>query len=76
MCVKIGTMWIILHMSFMGRVLVINNLVPSMLWHRLMCLDPLPQLLAKIKAVLVMFFWDNLHWVPQCLLFYQRKKEV
>ncbi len=48
--------WILPHMSFKGRVLVINNLASSMLWHRLMCVDPLPQLLAKIQAVLVNFF--------------------
>ncbi len=61
-------------MSFKGRVLVINNLVSSMLWHCLMCVDPPPQLLAKIQAVLVNFFWDHLHWVPQCLLFLPKEE--
>ena len=32
--------WKLPHMSFKGCILVINNLVSSMLWHRLACVDP------------------------------------
>lgn len=53
--------WLIPNMSYRGRVLVVNNLAASSLWHRLACVDPPKQLLAKIQAVLVDFFWDKLH---------------
>ncbi len=67
--------WSLPHMSFKGCVLVINNLASSMLWHRLMCVDPLPQLLAKIQADLVSFriIYIGSHNV---FYFFQRKKEV
>ncbi|KAL2078927.1 hypothetical protein ACEWY4_024671 [Coilia grayii] len=55
--------------SYKGRVLIINNLVASSLWHRLACVDPPSNLLAKIQSTLVDFFWDNLHWVPQSVLY-------
>ncbi|KAK3507325.1 hypothetical protein QTP70_014347, partial [Hemibagrus guttatus] len=48
--------------------LVINNLAVSSLWHKLACVDPLPNLLASIQALLVDFFWDGLHWIPQSVL--------
>ena len=51
--------WLLPHMSFRGRVLVINNLVALMLWHRLACLKLPPGLLEKIQAKLVEFFWDK-----------------
>ncbi|KAK3514327.1 hypothetical protein QTP70_014384 [Hemibagrus guttatus] len=47
-------------MSYRGRTLVINNLAVSSLWHKLACVDPLPNLLASIQALLVDFFWDGL----------------
>ncbi|TWW77687.1 hypothetical protein D4764_12G0010770 [Takifugu flavidus] len=59
-------------MSFRGRVLVINNLVASLLWHRLACLEPPPGLLSQIQAKLVNFFWGGYHWVPQSVLFLSR----
>ena len=37
--------WLFPHMSFRGRVLVINNLIASMLWYKLACLEPTPGLL-------------------------------
>ncbi|KAK3542693.1 hypothetical protein QTP86_033188 [Hemibagrus guttatus] len=55
-------------MSYRGRMLVINNLTASSLWHKLACMDPPPNLLANIQAQLVDFFWDNLHWIPQSVL--------
>lgn len=66
--------WILPHMSFRGRTLVINNLASSMLWHRLSCVYPPVQLLTKIQAVLVDFFWDRLHWVPQSVLFLPKEE--
>lgn len=61
--------WILPHLSYRGRVLIINNLVASLLWHRLACVDPPPNLLPRIQALLVDFFWDRLHWIPQSVLF-------
>lgn len=59
--------WILPNMSYRGRILVINNLVSSTLWHRLTCLDPPTDLLHKLQAS--DFFWDKLHWVPQSVLY-------
>lgn len=60
--------------SYRGRVLIINNLVASSLWHRLACVDPPSNLLAKIQSILVDFFWDNLHWVPQSVLYLPKEE--
>ncbi|KAK3548699.1 hypothetical protein QTP70_017249 [Hemibagrus guttatus] len=51
-----------------GPTLVINNLAALFLWHKLACVDPPPNLLASIQALLVDFFWDGLHWIPQSVL--------
>ncbi len=57
------------NMSYRGRVLIINNLAASTLWHWLTCIDPPLLLIKKVQSILVNFFWDNLHWVPQSVLF-------
>ncbi len=56
-------------MSYRGRTLVVNNLVASSLWHRMACVDPPVHLLAQIQAILVDFFWGNLYWVQQRVLY-------
>ena len=61
--------WLLPRMSYRGRTLIINNLVASCFWHRLACVDPPPDLLCKIQSLLVNFFGDHLHWVPQAVLF-------
>lgn len=61
-------------MSYRGRILIINNLVASSLWHRFACVDPPSQLLTKIQAILIDFFWDKLHWVPQNVLFLPKEE--
>ena len=66
--------WLLPKMSYRGRVLVINNLVSSALWHRLACVDPPASLLSQIQRVLVDFFWDRLHWVPQSVLFLPKEE--
>ena len=66
--------WLLPKMSLRGRALVLNNLVASQLWHRLMCVDPPPGLLATIKKKMVDFFWGGLHWVPQGVLFLAREE--
>ncbi|KAK3517732.1 hypothetical protein QTP70_016978 [Hemibagrus guttatus] len=60
--------WLVPKMSYRGRTLVINNLAASSLWHKLVCVDLPPNLLANIQAQLVDFFWDGLHWIPQSVL--------
>lgn len=58
-----------------GRVLVINNLVASVLWHWLICLDPPSSgLLSQLHSKLINFFWDSLHWVPQGVLCLPREE--
>ena len=66
--------WLLPQMSFKGRVLVLNNLIASQLWHRLTCLDPPSGFLAHIQRRMVDFFWEGLHWVPQGVLFLAREE--
>ncbi len=61
-------------MSYRGRILIVNNLVASSLWHRFACVDPPIHLVAKIQATLIDFFWDKLHWVPQSVLFLPKEE--
>src|SRR4029434_9084913 len=49
--------WLLPQMSYRGRCLIINNLVASFLWHRLAVLDPPPNLLANMQALLIDLFW-------------------
>lgn len=53
---------------------MINNLVPSFLWHRLAVVDPLSDLLSRVHTVLIDFFWDRLHWLPQVVLFLPKEE--
>lgn len=66
--------WLLPHLSYKGRVLIINNLVASLLWHKLVCVDPPPNLLSTVQAFLVDFFWDRLHWIPQSVLFLPKEE--
>ena len=66
--------WLLPCMSFRGRTLVVNNLVSSSLWHRLAVVDPPSNLLSQVQAVLVDFFWDRLHWLPQAVLFLPKEE--
>ncbi|KAI4876819.1 hypothetical protein NFI96_007221, partial [Prochilodus magdalenae] len=68
--------WIRPQMSLRGRVLVINNLAASVLWHRLSCVDPPVGLLARLQAIMVDFFWDRLHWVAQVDLVWRKVASV
>ncbi len=61
-------------MSYKGRILIINNLVASTLWHRLSCIDPPVDLLFKIQSCLVDFFWDKLHWVPKSVIYLPKEE--
>lgn len=62
--------WLLPQMSYRGRVLIINNLATSVLWHRLACIEPPPGVIHDLQVLLVYFFWDNQHWVLQAVLFF------
>ncbi len=49
--------------------LIINNLVASMMWHRLNVLDPPKDLLQRLQKTFVDFFWDGYHWLPPAVLY-------
>ncbi len=66
--------WLIPKLSYIGRTLIVNNLVASCLWHRLACLDPPAQILTKIQGMLVDFFGDKLHWVSQSVLYLPKEE--
>ena len=68
--------WLLPQTSYRGRVLILNNLVASLLWHRLSCVDPPSGLLAEIQKKMVEFFWGGggLHWVPQGVLYLPREE--
>ena len=55
--------WLLPQLSYRGRVLVANNLVASMLWHRLCVLPPPRGLMDDIQRALVDFFWSGQHWI-------------
>lgn len=61
--------WILPQLSYRGRVLVVNNLAASMLWHRLTVIDPPKELLQNLQKVFVDFFWDGFHWLPSGILY-------
>ncbi|KAI4890366.1 hypothetical protein NFI96_008163, partial [Prochilodus magdalenae] len=59
--------WLLPQMSYRGRVLIINNLVASTLWHRLAVLNAPAGLLADVQRKLVDFFWSGQHWLKASL---------
>ena len=66
--------WLKPQMSFRGRALIINNLVASTLWHRLSCMEPPKGFIPKLQSIILDFFWDKLHWVPQSVLYLPREE--
>lgn len=61
--------WLLPQLSYRGRVLVINNLVASTLWHRLKVLSPPGSLIDDVQKHLVDFFWTGQHWIPAAALY-------
>ncbi|KAJ4939593.1 hypothetical protein JOQ06_029037, partial [Pogonophryne albipinna] len=45
-----------------------------MLAHRPACTDPPVNLLSRVQALMVDFFWDRMHWVPQSVLFLPKEE--
>lgn len=63
--------WIVPQLSYRGRVLVINNLAASILWHKLIVLNPPDGFIKEIQRVLVNFFWNGQHWLRESVLYLQ-----
>uniref|UniRef100_A0A671WHQ0 Reverse transcriptase domain-containing protein n=1 Tax=Sparus aurata TaxID=8175 RepID=A0A671WHQ0_SPAAU len=61
--------WLLLQLSYRGRVLVTNGLVASTLWHKLMVLTPPKGLVDEIQRAILDFFWSGKHWVRAAALY-------
>lgn len=59
-------------MSFRGRVLVVNNLTASMLWHRLVCVDFPRDIIDSLQKLLLEFFWGGKHWLKPAVVYLPR----
>lgn len=59
--------WLLPHMSYRGRALIINNLAASTLWHRLKCME----LVQKVQAIMIEFCTGS----HDACFTYQRKRE-
>ena len=66
--------WLLPRMSFRGRTIIANNLVALVLRHRLRVLDPPAGLLVRIQGIILDFFWDKLHWIPQDVLYLSKEE--
>ena len=56
-------------MSFQGRVIVINQLAATKLFHRLICLCPPAFIIDEIQHKFLNFFWQGKHWLPSRTVF-------
>lgn len=64
-------------MSYRGRVLVINNLVASMLWHKFLVVNPPNALIASLQIVITDFFWSGHQRIKAAALsHYMRESRV
>lgn len=61
--------WLLPQLSYRGRVLVINNLVASTLWHKMTVMEPPVELVCKIQRIIVNFFWSGAHWIHAAALY-------
>ena len=61
--------WLLPQLSYRGRVLVVNNLVASMLWHKLIVLPPPRGLMEEIQRLIIDFFWAGHHWIRAAALY-------
>ncbi|KAK3533098.1 hypothetical protein QTP70_006780 [Hemibagrus guttatus] len=51
-----------------GRVLVVNNLAASTLWHKTNVMEPPEELVSSIQRSIVDFFWSGQHWLRTAVL--------
>lgn len=70
MCVRLSNWkWILPRLSYRGRVLIVNNLIASSLWHKMAVVDPPVNLVKDIQRQLVNFFWSGQHWLRAAVLY-------
>uniref|UniRef100_A0A4W6F6F5 Reverse transcriptase domain-containing protein n=1 Tax=Lates calcarifer TaxID=8187 RepID=A0A4W6F6F5_LATCA len=60
--------WLLPQLSYRGRVLVVNNLVASTLWHKLIPLTPPRGFIEDIQRTILDFFWSGKHWIRAAAL--------
>lgn len=63
--------WILPQLSYRGRVLVINNLAASILWHRLIVLNPPEDFIGGVQKLFIHFFWSGQQWLRESVLYLQ-----
>ncbi|TWW81732.1 Transposon TX1 uncharacterized 82 kDa protein ORF 1 [Takifugu flavidus] len=61
--------WLLPQLSYRGRVLIVNNLVASTLWHRLTVLPSPAGLIEGVQKMSVDFFWSGQHWLRSAVLY-------
>lgn len=61
--------WLLPQLSYRGRVLVVNNLAASTLWHRTIVMEPPEELISNIQRTIVNFFWNGQHWTRAAVLY-------
>ncbi len=61
--------WLLSQLSDRGRVLIVNNLVASALWHRLIVLSQPRGLIEEVQRATVDFFWSGQHWLRSAVLY-------
>lgn len=66
--------WLLLQLSYRGRVLMTNNLEASTLWHKVIVLEPPGELICNIQRT--GFFRSGEHWTGLQYFTYQYTKEV
>ena len=61
-------------LSFISRVLVVNNLCASKLWYIISVLQPPQNYISSLQKVFIDFVWQGRHWVKSDIL-YLRKSQ-
>lgn len=61
--------WVLPKLSYGGRVLIANNLIATMLWHKFIVIDPPTSLVGEVQWKLVDFFWTGEHWTNVLVLY-------
>ena len=56
-------------LSFIGRVLVVNSLCVSKLWHIISVLQPPQNYISSLQKAFIDFVWQGRHWVKLMYIF-------
>lgn len=59
--------------SVTDRVLVVNQLAGSVLWHCLKVLQPPDDFLHQAQKIILDFIWDGIHWINGPTLYQERR---